>query len=148
MAAVVTQMDSPETSLGLAHRLAVWSDGIQSRAEAFVEAHRDLLLRDVTPAQLHGLQNVVGAAPDARTIRSFAAHQAAKASNSGRAGVERYWNDLRRDLDSLRRDADILLTEGTSTKPSEASLDLWHRRLMGEFVQHLVAHSLWLRFPE
>lgn len=133
--------------------VAAWSDGRgQEEAVALAERHRHLLPRRITNAQLGGLQGVVQAATHLKQVREFTKHQGKRAATAGRLDVAGYWEELEKTLDRLEEEAEQLAAKAgitlvapqgkkkTSPKPL-ASLALW---LTHEFVQHLVAHSLYL----
>lgn len=130
--------------LQLRKRLAAWSDHRQGEVARFADARRDLLPRWITSAQLHGLANVVGSARSYGTIRRFVDHQAEKAGRAERTEVQAYWVDLRKEFDRLKDEAQDLLRQVLPSSGDEQKtvLDALHRRLVGVWVRHLVAHSL------
>lgn len=137
-------------TLELERRLAAWSDRIQPQAADLAGGYRDLLARRITNAQLSGLNNVVQAAPSFRQIKLFIERQGDKAMKAGREDVADYWNAVGKALESLRRDAEQMLTSvpggpQLNTPAGKLVLDGWHCRLVQEYVQHLVAHSIWAR---
>ncbi|MDZ7339611.1 MAG: hypothetical protein ONB30_13875 [candidate division KSB1 bacterium] len=125
-------------------KIAAWSDRWQAEAARFADAHRDLLPRRITNAQLYGLGNVVRSARRYADVEKFIQHQAEKAGRAGRLDVQGYWNDLQTALGNLRREAQALLKSlplpaGTESKEA---VDALHRELAALYVQHLIAHSL------
>jgi len=139
-----------DRALKLRRRLAAWSDAVQPQAADLAGGYRDLLAKRITNAQLAGLHNVVQVAPSFRQIKRFVAHQGDKAGRAGRNDVQDYWNAVGKALEGLRRDAEQIWAEVPGGPPSgtpagSQALDEWHCRLVREFVQHLVAHSLWVR---
>lgn len=145
-------MNDQARRLELEQRLAVWSDASQRNASDLVGGYQDLLARRITNAQLAGLHNVVQAAPSFREIERFIERQRGKATRAGRDDVAAYWEDVVKALKNLRGAAEQMLTEAFKTSSSGASsiitrqdFDDWHCRLAREYVQHLVAHSLWAR---
>jgi len=78
-------------------------------------------------------------------IERFIRHQAEKAERAERIDVQGYWNDLKDALGKLRSEAQALL----KTLPFPTGMDnrevleALHRELVGLYVQHLIAHSLY-----
>jgi hypothetical protein len=128
--------------LTLRRQVAIWSDQVQKEAAKFADAHRDLFPRPITTAQLYGLLNIVRSAHRFSEIQRFIQHQREKAERAGRPDVRGYWTELEKKLTSLKNKAKQLWqqTEG-SNKPE--SLDELYCQLSIEFVQHLIAHSLY-----
>ena len=142
-------MSSRARQLQLRTRLAAWSDRVQVEASALAERYRDLLPRRITNAQLSGLTNIVQAVSTFAEIEKFVTHQGQKAARAGRADMQEYWPDVGKALEELRREAERMWTEtpggpAASSREARNSLDEFHCRLAREFVQHLVAHSLFL----
>ncbi len=137
----------PPARLALRRQLAAWSDDIEPRAVRFVEQYRDLLPRRITNAQLSGLENVVGQASTYREIRAFLDNRADRANRAGRLDVAAYWNALSEALNALKGEAERL---GMATfadlndRQRRTAVDELHVRLVREYVQHLIAHSLYL----
>jgi hypothetical protein len=131
--------------LALKQSVAVWSDRWQAKAARFVDDHRDLLPRRITNAQLYGLRNRVENARSCSDIRQFAQHQAEKAGRAGRTDVQEYWSDFMGVLDKLESEAQLLLNQEALRRQidSQTALDALHRDLVGIYVQHLIAHSLY-----
>ena len=138
-------MRDPARTLALRRELAAWSDGVQDEAAELAGGYRDLLAKRITNAQLSGLQNVVQAALSFHTIKRFVAHQGEKARRNNRYDVQDYWSTVGKALEGLRRPAEEIWTKVYDAAPSRQELNTWHCRLAQEFVQHLVAHSLWAR---
>jgi len=143
-------MDNLARALELRRRLAAWSDAVQREAADLTDGYRDLLTKRITNAQLSGLHNVVQAAPSFRQIKQFVAHQGEKASRAGRDDVADYWDAVGKAFEGLRRPAEQIWADvpggpAPGTPDARQALDEWHCRLVREFVQHLVAHSLWAR---
>ena len=143
-------MDDLARALELRRRLATWSDRAQREAADLAGGYRDLLAKRITNAQLSGLHNVVQAAPSFRPIKQFVARQGEKATRAGRADVADYWSAVGKALDGLRREAEQMWTAVPDGPPPDTpagrqALGEWHCRLVREYVQHLVAHSLWAR---
>lgn len=138
-------MSSMESLLLRKQKIAAWSDRWQAAAARFADAHRDLLPRRITNAQLFGLRNVVRSARRYADVEKFIRHQAEKASRAGRLDVQGYWNDLQTALGSLRGEAHALLKDLSlpAETDSKEALDALHRELAGLYVQHLIAHSLY-----
>jgi len=144
---------SDEDRLKLQLPMAAWSDGHGlNQATALVQKHRHLLPKRITNAQLSGLNGVVQAVDRLDQVMDFAQHQGMRAARAGRMDVKGYWDDLREALDTLEGEAVQLLAQaGLSVEEAEGNgkrsprapswLTLW---LAQEFVQHLVAHSLYL----
>ncbi len=127
----------------LARRVAAWSDEVQAKAVSLADRHRDLLPRRISRAQLSGLQNIVHSAPDFQSIRRFLDHQAQRAARAGRADAQAWWQEIRKVLDGLDREGQVLRTQvGMGSEKEET--DRLHRFLTREYVQHLVCHCLWL----
>lgn len=131
--------------------VTIWSDGDGYRqAVALAESHSHLLPKPVTHAQLNGLRNVVGAAPDPKTVKMFTDNQRDKAYRRGDLELRDYWAEVGTALTRLRESAQALWAEaggeevGLSKKEAKAARAQVHMGLMRAFVQHLVAHSLYL----
>jgi len=140
-----------EMRRALRRRLAAWSDGPGYRqACELAESYRHLLPRPVTLSQLHGLRNVVAAAPDPGTVKEFTDRQGQKAERRGDLELRGYWQAMGKAMERLRRDVETLWTaiggEGLdlAQKPLRVALDEIHMQLIRAFVQHLVAHSMYL----
>jgi len=129
--------------LKLQRMVAIWSDGHGlAQATALAEKHRHLLPKRITNAQLSGLNGLVQAGSSLTQVMGFAQHQGGRAARAGRVDVKGYWDDLREALGRLEGEADRLLTQaGVPVEGLPSKLTLW---LAQEFVQHLVAHSLYL----
>lgn len=133
--------------------IAAWSDGQgQNQATALADEYRDLVPRRITSAQLYGLQQVVHAAKNLEQVKKFIQHQGKRAKDAGRLDVAEYWDGLHRTIEGLGEQAVELAIQGgmvletTQSKRKSASrvpawLALW---LAQDFVQHLVAHSLYV----
>jgi len=138
----------PAARIALRRRLAAWSDRSEHEAVRLVEQYRNLLPRRITNAQLSGLENVVGQAPNYREIRNFLDNRATRADRAGRLDVAGYWNALTEALGGLKGEAEQLWAElapaGVSDRQRKVALDDLHVRLVREYVQHIVAHSLYL----
>jgi hypothetical protein len=134
--------------LALRRQLAAWSDGIEPDTVRLVEQYRDLLPKRITNAQLSGLENVVGQSPNYREIRAFLDNRATRADKAGRLDVAGYWNALAEALTGLKGKAEQLWAELASPDATDrerkVAVDQLHVRLAREYVQHLVAHSLYL----
>lgn len=142
-----------EERLKLRQYTAAWSDGDGlARATALADRFRDLLPRRITHAQLAGLNSVVQAAPGLGQVTAFVMHQADRAVRAGRLDVKEYWDALRQALEGLEGEAAQLAAQagmaappapGKGKRPAKGFgwLTIW---LAQEFVQHLVAHSLYL----
>ncbi|MCZ7575152.1 MAG: hypothetical protein M5U01_41920 [Ardenticatenaceae bacterium] len=139
---------APAARVALRHKLAAWSDQREPHAVQLVEQSHDLLPKRITNAQLSGLENIVGQAPTYREIRAFLDNQATRANKGGRLDVAGYWNALAEVLSMLRREAEQLWSEvapaDLADRQRRAAIDELHVRLVREYVQHLVAHSLYL----
>lgn len=133
--------------------LVWWSDGRgYDLATALADEHAYLLPKRITNAQLSGLNSVVQAASHLGEVRAFAQHQAQRAARAARLDVEGYWRALQQALDKLESEASSLAAQGEIVPPAQPPkgksspkppdwLALW---LAQEFLQHLVAHSLYL----
>lgn len=131
----------------LRRRLAVWSDGIVPQAVRFVEQYRDLLPRRITNSQLSGLENVVGQSTTYKEIRAFLDNRADRANRAGRLDVAAYWNALIEALNDLKDEAEQLgktMCIGLDDRQRKALVDELHVWLVREYVQHMVAHSLFV----
>ena len=131
--------------------VTIWSDGDGYRqAVALAESYSHLLPKPVTHAQLNGLRNVVSAAPDVRTVRMFTDNQKDKAYRRDDLEVRDYWAEVGTALARLSGPAQALWAEAggeelvLSDQEVKAAQAQLHMRLMRAFVQHLVAHSLYL----
>ena len=133
--------------------VAAWSDGVGlDQAMALAEQFRYLLPRRITNAQLSGLNGVVQAAANLGQVVEFAKHQGKRAESAGRLDVADYWEDLQKAFQRVEEEAVKLTVQAGITweapqgkkkfQPKAlGKLSLW---LAQEFVQHLVAHSLYL----
>lgn len=126
--------------------VARWSDRLQKPASKFGDDHRDLLPRRITNAQLYGLYNIVRNTRHFSDIRRFIQHQGEKAGRAGRWDVKGYWEDLLKMLNDLKEEAKTL-HEQTGPLPAaedpKSALEALHCQLVEEYVQHLIAHSLY-----
>lgn len=122
-----------------------WSDGPGlERATELAERHRALLPRRLTTAQLSGLHAIAQAATSPEQVVGYAQHQEARAGRIGRLDVKAFWEDLHQYLEKAGREATSLMPvqQPMSRIPNEAA---WLRlSLIREFIQHLLAHSLYL----
>jgi len=141
-----------EMQRALHRRLAAWSDGPGYRQACdLAEAYRHLLPKPVTPSQLHGLRNVVAAESDPSKVKGFTEHQARKAERRGDLELRDYWQAVGKALDELQRPVKELWAAiggdslGLSKRPLKAAQDEIRMQLMRDFVQHLVAHSVYLK---
>jgi len=141
-----------EVRRALHWRLAAWSDGDGYRqAISLAESHLHLLPKPVTVSQLNGLQNVVAAATDSQPVKRFTGNQSQKAERRGDLELRDYWQTVGKALDGLSDTAGELWGKiggeslGLTKKPAKAARNDIHLRLMRAFVQHLVAHSLYLK---
>jgi hypothetical protein len=142
-----------EERLKLRRLVASWSDGRGlAQATTLADQHRYLLPKRITNAQLSGLNGVVQAAANLEQVTAFTQHQGERAARAGRLDVKGYWDALRQALEALEREAEDLATQagltlapppgkGKARSKAPEWLTLW---LAQEFVQHLVAHSLYL----
>lgn len=142
-------MDAVARTLALRRLLAAWSDQAQRGAAELAESYRDLLPRQITNAQLNGLQNIVHVAPGYKGIKDYIENQGNKASRAGRDDVADYWKAVLKALNDLRPESERLLNTvpggpPLTTAEGKLLMDEWHRRLAREFVQHLVTHSLYV----
>jgi hypothetical protein len=138
----------PAARIALRRKLAAWSDGSEAEAVRLVERHRDLLPKRITNAQLSGLENVISQAPNYREVRAFLNNRATRADKAGRLDVAGYWNDLTKTLDGLKGEAEQLWADlapgNIADRQHKVAMEELHARLVREYVQHLVAHSLYL----
>jgi hypothetical protein len=135
----------------IGQRVIRWSDAHQSDAVSKAETYRTLRPKPLTNAQLSSLQGIVEAAPAYSEVRDYIRNQGDKASRagSGPAEMRNFWLDLDQTLGGLRNDAETILgafldLNSMSKKEKQTELDELHRRLMREYVQHFVAHCLYL----
>lgn len=132
--------------------VAIWSDRSQKEAARFVDGRRDLLPRRITSAQLYGLADVVRSTHCFADIQQFVRHQGEKAERAGRLDVRDYWGEMEKALCDLREDAEKLWQQAGPPPPKvseKSALDGLHCKLADEFVQHLIAHSLyWSPLPK
>jgi hypothetical protein len=144
---------TPTQRQRLSRFVAAWSDAAEAEAVTFVERYGDPLGREPGNAQLSGLGNLVESGHGLDEIQKFATHQGSKAESAGHYGSQEYWGALRRSLEGLKSDAwEIAHGAGLpvpdrDSKPKvlRAALDDLYRRLAREWVQHLVAHSIYLQ---
>lgn len=144
---------TPEQRRLLSQLIAAWSDAAVAGAVALVERYDDLLDRELGNAQLSGLSNLVESGHGLEEIQRFAAHQGSKAERAGRYGSKEYWDAVRKALEELKDAAWELAHRAGLSVPDRASkpkvlraaLDDLYRRLAREWVQHLVAHSIFLQ---
>lgn len=132
--------------LTLRKQMAIWSDQAQKEAAKFADAHRDLFPRPITNAQLYGLLNMARSAHRFSEIQRFIQHQREKAERAGRPDMHGYWTDLDKALNSLKTETKQLWRQVEVLPPAtneSVLLDELHRQLSIEFVQHLIAHSLY-----
>jgi len=135
-----------EMRRALRWRLAAWSDGPGYRqACELAESYRHLLPKPVTASQLHGLRNVVAAETDPRKIKNFTEHQAQKAERRGDLELRDYWQAVGQALDGLRGQGEALWKDIDGEELSQNTLSKIQLQLIRLFVQHLVAHSAYLK---
>ncbi len=141
-----------EMRRALHRRLAAWSDGPGYRqACELADSHRHLLPRPVTPSQLHGLRNVVAAESAPEQVKRFTRHQAQKAERRGDLELRDYWQAVGKALSGLQATAEELWAAiggealDLPKKQQKSARDEIHMQLMRAFVQHLVAHSVYLK---
>jgi hypothetical protein len=141
-----------EMRRALRWRLAAWSDGPGYRqACELAESYRHLLPRPVTPSQLHGLRNVVSAETDPQKVKNFTKRQAEKAERRGDLELRDYWQAVGQALDGLRGQGEALWRDiggeelNLSKKQRQNALSGIQSQLIRLFVQHLVAHSAYLK---
>lgn len=133
--------------------VVAWSDGRGAdQARALADKYAYLLPGRITNAQLSGLNGLVQAATRLGQVSEFTQHQAQRAARAGRLDVRDYWDALGQALRVLEDEASRLAAQtgveltssparGKGTPKALDWLALW---LAQEFVQHLVAHSLYL----
>jgi hypothetical protein len=110
-------------------------------AEQFVDRHKLL-----TPNQANGLWNVVSGEKSIQTVMTkYIQHQAGKSTATDPA----FWNDLKRELDSLRKQAEevqqqlaLTLEKGETQKGQRDEIHLLLARV---YIQHLVAQTIYRR---
>lgn len=113
--------------------LARWSDGPGLAAAVdLAERHRELLGTRLAPAQIAGLQALARAARDSGEVIAYAQNQGTRARRTGRFDAEAFWRDAGEALDRGRADAERAGVECPL-------------RFLQDFIQHLAAHSLYLR---
>lgn len=133
-------------------RLAAWSDGDGYRqATDLAESFLHLLPKPVTTSQLNGLRNIVAAAPDPATVNRFTHRQGQKVERRGDRELRDYWQAVGQALSGLTdvveevwaaiRGETLDLPNGEAKRARHEI----HLRLMRAFVQHLVAHSVYLK---
>jgi hypothetical protein len=141
------EVPEPSVRLALRRSVAAWSDGIESKVVRLVEEKRDLLPRRITNAQLSGLENVVGQASTYREIQAFLDNRADRANRAGRLDVATYWNTLSEVLSALKTEAEnvgMAMFADLTDRQRKIAVDEFHVRLVREYAQHLVAHSLYV----
>jgi len=152
---------SLEQQLNLRRALARWSDGAQKSASVLVEEHRSVLGRQVGNkvegqhignAQLSGLNNIAQSAPSFEDVKQFARWQGEKAERAGRYDVKEYWDAIGKALEALEKEAWTVANDAglpvppKDSKPQvlKSALNEIYLMLAQEWVQHFVAHSLWI----
>jgi len=149
-------MSEQEWLTGEIHRrlrrhLVIWSDGPgYQQACELADSYRHLLPRPVTASQLHGLRNIVGAASSPNEVAQFTKRQGQKAERRGDLELRDYWQTMGKALARLNDTAKELWAaiggEELNLPKRQAgdALETIHLQLMRGFVQHLVAHSMYL----
>jgi len=141
-----------KAELAFQRRLAMWSDGEGQRAAIdLAEHHRHLLPGRITKAQLSGLMNVTLAAPDIASVHAFMIHQGQRAEKAGQQEVKDYWQDVsqaltKTEIAAAELAADVgLAPVSEAQRKGRARSPAWlELALARAFMQHLVAHSLYL----
>lgn len=135
--------------------ITAWSDGEGlTRAKALVDRFRALFPRQITNAQLAGLNSAVQVVPELGQVTAFAIHQASRAARAGRLEVKDYWDAVREMLEGLEYEAEQLAAQAGVIMPPVTGRRQRRKQteefawlglgLAREFVQHLVAHSLYI----
>ncbi|MDZ7360747.1 MAG: hypothetical protein ONB46_08485 [candidate division KSB1 bacterium] len=140
-------MSDLKNTITVRKKIAAWSDRFQSEASNFADRFRELLPRRLTNTQLYSLVNVARSASSYHEIKDFIEHQAGKAERAVRKDVQEYWIELSKGLDKLKPEAVKLLTEiDPRLSKDREMVDMIVRKLVIEYVKHLVAQSLyWTR---
>ncbi|GEM_PF-761827 len=135
-------------NLKLRKLIAAWSDNSEIEANRFADRYRDLYPREISNAQLRGLENVIRSSRQFIDVKGFIQHQGEKAERARRSDVGDFWRGLDSDLSSLRDEAKRMLHQ-TGSEISEVKLDRVHHQLAEIYVQHLIAHMFyWTPFLE
>jgi hypothetical protein len=138
--------------VGLRSLVAAWSDAKQQDAVKLAEESRGLMGFPIGSSQLAGLNNIVQSATSSRDIKEFIQNQGRKAERAGRDPVKGFWDSVGKALAGLDKEAYALAERaGLPVPPKDAKakvlakeLDWLVLALAREYVQHLVAHSLFL----
>jgi len=90
----------------------------------------------------------VGQASSYQEVRVFLDNRATRADRAGRLDVAGYWKALNDALNELKKEAELLgadlVRSGITVRKRKLAMDDLHVRLVREYVQHLVVHSLYL----
>lgn len=141
---------SPDKERELNQQICSWSDGPgYHQATHLAESNRHLLPKPVTNAQLNGLRNIAASASLFKNVMEFTKHQGEKAERRGDFELRDYWQAVGKVLEDLKTPAgELWLGVGGSTQnlpKGKTAPDELHLRLVREFIQHLLAHSLFVK---
>jgi len=103
-------------------------------------------------SQLSALNNHARSAPTFEKLKEFVAHQAEKAEKADKPKIKEYWTELKSKLIELENEAQNLAVEAGLPVPSKEGKPKQMREAMNwlylwlgqEYIQHLVAHSLFI----
>lgn len=121
------------------HEISRLTDGLLRSAEQFVNRHPP-----VTTSQANGLQNVVNCESSITTVLTkYIQHQASKSTARNPA----FWNELKREIEGLRKQAEEIQQKIGSLpqdkKQQQQERNEIHLLLARDYVQHLVAHTIY-----
>lgn len=118
--------------------IAAWSDAQLDTARAFIQAHGELIPRDLTSAQLNGLMNIARSAEKFEQLSDFLENQARKAERANKEKLHDCWRALKEKFSAFRADA-LNISRKAGQGRTE---DQIHLLLVQRFVQHLIAENL------
>ena len=145
------------------YELATWSDSILDDAVEFAKTHQAIFRGKNPPvgkSQLYGLANVANNASNFQEVRKFINHQEQKAVQRAEASsrasahiheeVIAFWTTVGGTLSKFAETARSLsdksgLTKlGKPNREARKDVDVLHRTLAVEYLQHLTAEILFI----
>jgi len=117
------------------------SDALLIAASALAERHRPLSF-----SQANGLMTVVNCENNINTVLiNYIQRQASKSTT--RAEEKAFWSDLKKEVDGLRKQADVIQQNlggmAPDKKVQQEQRNQIHLLLARDYVQHLVAHIIY-----
>lgn len=126
--------------------LTMWSDGQgYQQAIDLATKHEGVIRNRLSPAQLSGLRNAVGAAAAPTEVLRVVNDHVERAQRRGESELRQFWFELGGVLRGLADGAKRLRSGLVESEQTVAAVESIHLQLIRRFVQHFVVHSLYLR---